>query len=43
PLYYLPFAMFREYLALIVMYRWANLVAVLGLTAYYVAALVRLI
>lgn len=43
PLYYLPFAMFREYLALIVMYRWANLVVVLGLAAYYVAALVRLI
>ncbi|WP_047998829.1 YdcF family protein [Lactiplantibacillus herbarum] len=43
PLYYLPFAMFREYLALILMYRWSNLMAVLGLTAWYVAVLVRLV
>lgn len=43
PLYYLPFAMFREYLALIVMYRWSNLAMVLLLTAGYVLALVRLV
>ena len=43
PLYYLPFAMFREYLALIVMYRWSNLLAVLGLAAWYIAVLLRLI
>lgn len=43
PWYYLPFAMFREYLALILMYRWTNLVAVLGIAVWYVAVLVRLV
>jgi len=43
PWYYLPFAMFREYLALILMTRWANLAMVLVLTVSYVAKLVNLI
>lgn len=43
PWYYLPFAMFREYLALILMYRWSNLLVVLGLAAWYVAELVKLV
>jgi len=42
PWYYLPFAMFREYLALIMMYRWANLGAVLALTVWYLGWLVQL-
>ncbi|RRK10378.1 YdcF family protein [Lactiplantibacillus garii] len=43
PWYYLPFAMFREYLALILMYRWTNLFAVLGLGLWYVLELVKLV
>ncbi|MFD1420479.1 YdcF family protein [Lactiplantibacillus songbeiensis] len=43
PWYYLPFAMFREYLALIVMYRWSNLSAVIILSLWYVAWLVKII
>jgi len=43
PWYYLPFAVFREYLALIVMYRWANLAAVVGLTLWYVAMIFKII
>ncbi|AVK64379.1 YdcF family protein [Lactobacillus sp. CBA3606] len=43
PWYYVPFAMFREYLALIVLYHWANIVAVIGLTLVYGAWLVKLI
>lgn len=41
PVYYLPFAMFREYLALIVMYRWTNFIAVIVLTGLYGWLLVR--
>lgn len=43
PWYYLPFAMFREYLALILMTRWTNLAAVVGLTFIYLAQLVNII
>lgn len=43
PWYYLPFAMFREYLALILMYRWSNLGVVIGLTLWYVFWLVKLV
>ncbi|KRO25026.1 YdcF family protein [Lactiplantibacillus fabifermentans] len=43
PWYYAPFAIFREYLALIVMYRWSNLTAVILLSLLYGAWLVRLI
>ncbi|BDZ29925.1 YdcF family protein [Lactiplantibacillus sp. WILCCON 0030] len=43
PWYYLPFAMFREYLALILRFRWSNLGLVLALSLYYLAALVKII
>lgn len=43
PWYYVPFAMFREYLALILMYRWSNLLVVLVLSVFYGATLLRLI
>lgn len=43
PWYYLPFAMFREYLALILLFRWSNLAVVVGLSLLYVAKLVNLI
>jgi len=43
PWYYVPFAMFREYLALILMTRWPNLAVVLILTWGYLAQLVNII
>ncbi len=43
PWYYLPFAIFREYLALIMMYRWTNLSAVGILTLSYLFWLIKII
>lgn len=43
PWYYVPFAMFREYLALILMYRWVNLIAVLGISAWYLFGFLKIV
>ncbi|MFB9770697.1 YdcF family protein [Lactiplantibacillus modestisalitolerans] len=43
PWYYLPFAMFREYLALILLYRWPNLGIVVALSSWYVLLFLKIV